>query len=73
MSGYPGHYHLQGSNNVGGHVSTIQGRLKNVWGYSWLAVDGVFGPNTEHAVRLFQQSRGLAVDGIVGPNTWAAL
>jgi peptidoglycan hydrolase-like protein with peptidoglycan-binding domain len=38
-----------------------------------LAVDGVFGPATEAAVKDFQQGAGLVVDGIVGPQTWAAL
>ena len=38
-----------------------------------LAVDGVFGPTTEVAVRDFQQAASLAVDGVVGPLTWAAL
>ena len=38
-----------------------------------VAVDGIFGPRTEAAVRAVQQARGLAVDGIVGPNTWQAL
>ena len=38
-----------------------------------LTVDGIFGPNTDAAVRGFQQQNGLAVDGIVGPNTWSAL
>jgi peptidoglycan hydrolase-like protein with peptidoglycan-binding domain len=33
-------------------------------------VDGTFGPETEIAVKDFQQSNGLTVDGIVGPNTW---
>jgi peptidoglycan hydrolase-like protein with peptidoglycan-binding domain len=38
-----------------------------------VAVDGNFGPNTESAVKAFQQSRSLAADGIVGPQTWAKL
>lgn len=35
--------------------------------------DGKFGPNTEGAVRLFQQKNGLTADGIAGPKTWAKL
>jgi peptidoglycan hydrolase-like protein with peptidoglycan-binding domain len=38
-----------------------------------VAVDGIFGPVTEAAVRAFQHQKGLAVDGIVGPQTWSAL
>ncbi len=38
-----------------------------------IKVDGVFGPETEQAVRNFQASAGLTVDGIVGPQTSAAL
>ena len=38
-----------------------------------VAVDGIFGPNTEGAVKAFQQSNGLAADGIVGPQTWPKL
>jgi peptidoglycan hydrolase-like protein with peptidoglycan-binding domain len=38
-----------------------------------IAVDGVFGPETEEAVRKFQESRGLTVDGVAGPQTTAAL
>lgn len=35
--------------------------------------DGIYGPQTAHAVRQFQSSRGLVVDGEVGATTAAAL
>ena len=38
-----------------------------------IAVDGVYGPETEAAVRRFQSTRGLTVDGIVGTHTSHAL
>jgi peptidoglycan hydrolase-like protein with peptidoglycan-binding domain len=38
-----------------------------------VAVDGIFGPNTEAAVKAFQRSKGLGADGIVGPQTWPRL
>jgi peptidoglycan hydrolase-like protein with peptidoglycan-binding domain len=52
-------------------VKTLQYLLR-ARGHS-VAVDGIFGPQTDAAVRAFQQQKGLAVDGIVGPNTWGAL
>ena len=36
-------------------------------------VDGIFGAQTEAAVRKFQEIANLAVDGIVGRETWYAL
>ena len=35
--------------------------------------DGIFGPNTEAALRAFQEEHGLQVDGIAGRNTYRAL
>lgn len=35
-----------------------------------IAVDGVFGPQTEEAVKTFQQIFKLTPDGIVGFKTW---
>ena len=38
-----------------------------------IAADGEFGPQTDAAVRAFQQSHGLVVDGKAGPKTFAAI
>lgn len=37
------------------------------------AADGIFGPDTEGAVKLFQSARGLMVDGIAGEQTMRSL
>ncbi|MCC3332056.1 peptidoglycan-binding protein [Nocardia abscessus] len=36
-------------------------------------VDGMFGPNTERAVKQFQKAAGTRSDGKVGPQTWTLL
>lgn len=60
----------------GTQVAELQRRLKAAYAaYAGdLVVDGVFGVETERAVREFQRRYGgLKVDGIVGPATAAAM
>lgn len=38
-----------------------------------LVCDGVFGKNTEFALKNFQKSEGLTADGICGSKTWAEI
>lgn len=56
----------------GDDVRMVQWALEKK-GYFTGVMDGVFGPNTEQAVKSFQKCVRLTVDGIVGPKTWAAL
>jgi N-acetylmuramoyl-L-alanine amidase len=65
LSHIPGHM-LQGDD-----VAELQERLLSL-GFTPARVDGVFGTNTEQAVRRFQSGVGLAVDGSVGPQTLRA-
>jgi hypothetical protein len=50
----------------GGAVVQLQQKLD-------VPADGVFGPQTERAVKRYQRGKGLAVDGVVGPQTANAL
>ncbi len=65
LSHVPGHL-LQGDD-----VAELQERLLAL-GFTPDRVDGVFGPNTEQAVRGFQRGVGLDVDGSLGPETLRA-
>lgn len=42
-------------------------------GYSTQGVDGIFGNDTESAVRALQGALGLPVDGLIWPETFAAI
>jgi peptidoglycan hydrolase-like protein with peptidoglycan-binding domain len=55
------------SGSEGRQVELLQRALGGI------KVDGIFGPETEEAVRKFQASRGLTTDSVVGPLTSAAL
>lgn len=52
--------------STGEAVKTLQ-RLLGI------EADGIFGDQTEAAVKQFQATHALAIDGVVGPYTWRAL
>ena len=56
----------------GDEVTQIQTKLKR-WGYYNGAVDGIYGSQTQAAVKWFQSKNGLTVDGIAGSKTLAAM
>ncbi len=69
---YPGFPLSIGS--VGSDVMKIQEQLNAISNnyplIPKLTPDGIFGEQTQEAVRTFQSVFGLARDGIVGPRTW---
>jgi peptidoglycan hydrolase-like protein with peptidoglycan-binding domain len=50
-------------------VKDLQEALK-ILGFDPGPVDGVFGQQTENAVKQFQQAKEIPVDGVVGRVTW---
>ncbi|MEP9389763.1 N-acetylmuramidase domain-containing protein [Mesorhizobium sp. KR9-304] len=62
---------LLAEGSAGDAVRDLQQQLAAL-GYP-LTVDGIFGKDTEEAVRAFQRDHGLGPDGIVGPKTLAAI
>lgn len=57
--------------NTGAAIKLLQHRLNLVG--SQLTEDGIWGVQTDSAVRGYQYKAGLTVDGVVGPKTQAAL
>lgn len=55
----------------GDDVKELQ-KLLNANGYN-LDIDGIWGDQTDDAVRKYQKQSGLTVDGIVGTQTWGSL
>lgn len=56
----------------GDDVSALQQRLLEL-GFDPGRIDGVLGPDTEHALRDLQRNVGIPVDGLCGPVTFKAL
>lgn len=69
-------FSLAGNNlrigSSGDDVKSLQTYLKGLGIYQG-KVDGIFGPQTDAAVKSFQSSKGLTADGIVGPKTASAI
>lgn len=70
-----GCYDYCGVSYGGGYGSFSTYDIQSALSYSGfhISVDGVFGSETHHAVKAFQQAVGLVPDGIVGPATASAL
>ena len=56
----------------GDEVTQIQTKLKR-WGYYNGNIDGIYGSQTQEAVKYFQRKNGLTVDGIAGSATLKAM
>ena len=65
LSFVPGHM------MVGDDVTTLQRRLTEL-GFNPGRPDGIFGPDTDHALREFQSGVGTVADGTCGPETFRA-
>ena len=60
--------YLQSPMLRGDDIADLQNKLGTL-GFDSGRVDGIFGPNTEIAVRDFQRNAGLPIDAIFGPDS----
>lgn len=72
---YPGYNLLRGS--TGSAVRNLQEYLqvlsRGVESVPYVAADGIFGPQTEAAVKAARRYFGLTPNGVVGPLLWYAI
>lgn len=61
-----------GLEDAGDDIKKVQEALTKL-GYNTGEIDGIFGKNTEAAVKAFQEAKGLVADGIIGTDTLNAL
>ena len=71
MSGSLSLWPVVATGHNGHPVKTLQFLLR-ARGHT-VTVDGIFGPQTDAAVKAFQMSKGLAANGTMDPNSWTAL
>lgn len=69
---YPGYFITNGS--TGPAVYQVQRFIRRISSNDssipTVSIDGIYGPNTEEAVRAIQAQAGLPQSGQVGPQTW---
>lgn len=59
--------------SIGQAVVTLQERLNALEGRAVVAVDGVFGPETEAGLKKFQEESGMPPSGVADRGAWEAL
>lgn len=62
-----------GTHSASAQESSLVTEVKALQQALHIKVDGIFGTETEAAIRRYQRELKLNVDGIAGPETWGAL
>ncbi|MFS0883327.1 peptidoglycan-binding domain-containing protein [Metabacillus niabensis] len=62
-------YNAVSLGSTGSYVKAVQTTLECI-GYDVGAIDGIFGKQTQSAVKAFQTKKGLTPDGVVGRQTY---